>query len=139
MSTFGRDTPLDRPNPGGRSAVFVPSSQADEELIAPLKNGAGMVGFGNRDGSLTIYYESNKFNDSSLHSWENKVFKAYERMVKLSPTVNKLTCDADNFFQVGFMEGSEILVREMDALRRWLERSNALDTMPAAAEIHFGK
>ena len=53
MSTFGRDTPLDRPNPGQRAAIFIPSSLADESITDPLKNGAGMVGFGNRDGSAS--------------------------------------------------------------------------------------
>jgi hypothetical protein len=111
MSTFGRDTPLDRPNPGGRAAVFVPRIDAEEAVADLLKNGSGMAGFGNRDGSVTVYFENNKFNDSSLHSWQNKVFKAYDRMVKGSPTVNKLTCDAANLEQIGFIEGPEILVR----------------------------
>lgn len=136
MSTFGRDTPMDRPNPGGRAAVFVPSLEADETVMNALKNGSGMVGFGNADGSVTIYFENNRFNDSSLHSWQNKAFKAYDRMVKRSPTVNKLTCDASNLEQVGFIEGQEILVRKMDSLAAWLQRCNAMDTMPESHEIH---
>ena len=72
-----------------------------------------------------------------MHKWESKVFKAYGRMVERSPTVNKLTCDAANLVQVGFIEGQEILVRDMDeaggsgcsaAMRR--------DSMPESAEIH---
>ena len=127
---------MDRPNPGGRAAVFVPQSDAEEAVREVLKNGSGMVGFGNPDGSVTVYFENNKFNDSALFKWESKVFKAYDRMVKRSPTVNKLTCDAGNLEQVGFIEGPEILVRNMDSLANWLRRTNALDSMPAAAEIH---
>jgi len=127
---------MDRPNPGGRAAVFVPQTDAEEAVREVLKNGSGMVGFGNPDGSVTVYFENNKFNDSALFKWESKVFKAYDRMVKRSPTVNKLTCDAANLEQVGFIEGPEILVRNMDSLANWLRRTNALDSMPAAAEIH---
>ena len=88
------------------------------------------------DGTVTVYFENNKFNDSSLHLWQNKVFKAYDRMVKRMPTVNKLTCDAGNIYQVGFVEGPEILVRDMVALAEWLQRSNALDSAPEGPEIH---
>jgi hypothetical protein len=136
MSTFGRDTPLDRPSPGGRAAVFVPRIDAEEAVAEVLKNGSGMAGFGNRDGSVTVYFENNKFNDSSLHSWQNKVFKAYDRMVKGSPTVNKLTCDAANLEQIGFIEGPEILVRDMDGLMEWLKRTNAVESAPEGPEIH---
>lgn len=136
MSTFGRDTPMDRPNPGGRAAVFVPRTDAEETVAEVLKNGSGMVGFGNTDGSVTVYFENNKFNDSSLHAWQNKCFKAYDRMVKGSPTVNKLSCDAGNLEQVGFIEGQEILVRNMPSLLEWLQRSGAADSAPAGPEIH---
>ena len=136
MSTFGRDTPMDRPNPGGRAAVFVPQPDAEEAVAEALKNGSGMVGFGNTDGSVTVYFENNKFNDSALHSWQNKCFKAYDRMVKRSPTVNKLTCDAANLEQVGFIEGPEILVRNMASLLTWLQRSGAPDSAPDGPEIH---
>ena len=136
VNTFGRDTPMERPNPGGRAAVFTPHPEADEAVRDALKNGSGMVGFGNPDGTVTVYFENNKFNDSALFKWESKVFKAYDRMVKRSPTVNKLTCDAGNIVQVGFVEGPEILVRNMDQLREWLVRSNAADSMPEAPEIH---
>ena len=135
MSTFGRDTPMDRPNPGGRAAVFVPSLEADETVMNALKNGSGMVGFGNADGSVTVYFENNKFNDLGLQKWESKVFKSYDRMVKGAPTVNKFTCDALNLEQVGFIEGPEILVRNMDRLAQFLQLHGAADTAPASAEI----
>ena len=136
MTTFGRDTPMDRPAPGQRGAVFVARADADEAIASMLKNGSGMVGFGNPDGSVMIYFENNKFNDSALHSWQNKVFKSYDRMVKGSPTVNKLTCDAGNLEQVGFIQGPEILVRDMEALMAWLTRSGAEDSAPKGPEIH---
>ncbi|UUZ54969.1 hypothetical protein LP419_03205 [Massilia sp. H-1] len=83
-----------------------------------------------------MYFENNRFNDSALHPWQSKVFKAYDRMVNGSPTVNKVTCDAANVEQVGFIEGPEILVRDMDMLGIWLARCNAQDTAPSAPEIH---
>ena len=136
MATFGRDTPMDRPNPGGRAAVFVPHGEAEEAVMEVLRNGSGMCGFGNPDGSVTVYFENNKFNDSALFKWEHKVFKAYDRMVKRSPTVNKLTCDASNLVQVGFIEGPEILVRDMALLHNWLQHCKALDSAPEGPEIH---
>lgn len=136
MTTFGRDTPMDRPNPGGRAAVFVPRVDADQAVAEVLRNGSGLVGYGNPDGSVQVYFENNKFNDSALHSWQNKVFKAYDRMVKGAPTVNKLSCDAGNLEQIGFVEGPEILVRNMEQLMEWLTRSNAADSAPEGPEIH---
>lgn len=136
MVTFGKDTPLDRPSPGGRAAVFVPHNDADETVKELLKNGSGMVGFGNPDGTVTVYFENNKFNDSALFSWQNKCFKAYERMVKSAPTVNKVTADAGNFVQCGLIEGMEILVTEMEQLHKWLKKCNAMDTAPESANIH---
>lgn len=136
MATFGRDTPMERPNPGGRAAIFVPHPDAEEAVANAVNNGSGMVGFGNPDGSVTVYFENNKFRDPGLHKWEGKAFKAYGRMVERMPTVNKLTCDAANLEQVGFIEGPEILVRDMDKLAQWLQRSNASDSMPESADIH---
>lgn len=129
---------MDRPNPGGRAAVFVPRADGDEAVIGTFKNGSGMVGFGNPDGSVFIYFENNRFNDPALHLWQNKVFKAYDRMVKNVPTVNKISCDAGNLEQVGFIEGPEILVRNMASLQDWLTRSNAIGTAPEGPEIHAG-
>jgi hypothetical protein len=136
MATFGRDTPMERPNPGGRAAVFVPHPEAEEAVAAALNNGSGMVGFGNADGTVTVYFENNKFRDPGLHKWESKAFKAYGRMVERSPTVNKLTCDAANLEQVGFIQGHEIMVRDMDKLALWLQRSDASDSMPEGSDIH---
>ena len=41
MATFGRDTPMERPNPGGRAAVFVPHPEAEEAVANALNNGSG--------------------------------------------------------------------------------------------------
>lgn len=135
MTTFGKDTPMDRPHPGGRAAVFVPLAEAEESVAERLKNGSGMVGFGNTDGSVTVYFENNRFKDPALFKWESKTFKAYDRMVKGAPTVNKLTCDAANLEQIGFIQGPEILVRNMDGLIDWLRRTDALDSAPEGPEI----
>ena len=135
MTTFGFDTPMERPRPGGRAAVFVPSADAAEVVREALRNGSGMVGFSNPDRTVTIYFENNRFNDSSLHPWQAKTFKAYSRMVELAPTVNKLTCASDNVVQIGFIEGSEILVRDMVKLHAWLTSTGAADSMPESAEI----
>ena len=136
VNTFGKDTPMERPDPGERAAVFVPHAQADESLTSMVKNGSGMCGFGNPDGSVTVYFENNKFNDPGLYKWESKVFKSYDRMVKRSPTVNKVTCDAGSLVQVGFVEGPEIMVRDMSVLAGWLRRSGLAGSMPVAEEIH---
>lgn len=136
MTTFGRDTPMDRPNPGGRAAVFVPHPEAEEAVAAAVNNGSGIVGFGNADGTVTVYFENNKFRDPGLHKWESKLFKAYGRMVERLPTVNKLTCDAANLLQIGFIQGPEVMVRDMDKLAQWLQRSNAADSMPEGADIN---
>jgi hypothetical protein len=138
MSTFGKDTPIDRPSPGGRAAVFVPAKEANEEVAALFKNGSGLVGFGNHDGTVSIYFENNRFNEGGLFKWENKVFKAYERMVKLAPTVSRCMADADNFVQVGLVQGMEILVTDMAPLHRWLQQTNTMDTAPESAEIIAG-
>jgi hypothetical protein len=127
---------MERPNPGGRAALFVPHPQAEEAVAAAFSNGSGIAGFGNPDGTVTAYFENNKFRDPGLFKWESKVFKAYGRMVERAPTVNKLVCDASNLEQVGFIQGHEILVRDMQLLEAWLKRSNAGDSMPEGAQIH---
>ena len=138
MSIFGRDTPPDRPNPGERAALFVPHPEADEAVANAVNNGSGMVGFGNPEGTVTVYFENNRFRDGGLHKWENKVFKAYLRLVERLPTVNKLSCDAANLVQIGIIEGPEILVRDMEKLAEWLQRSGAADSMTESHEIFQG-
>jgi hypothetical protein len=136
MATFGRDIPLGRPGPGQRATVMVPRADAEEAVRELLRNGSGMAGFANGDGTVTVYFENNKFSDPALLKWERKVFKAYDRMVNGSPTVNKLTCDMGELAQVGMIAGPEILVYDMALLTDWLRRSDALDSAPDGPEIH---
>ncbi|HEY0065241.1 MAG TPA: hypothetical protein VGC21_24190 [Telluria sp.] len=136
MSLFGLETPMERPGPGKRGAIFVPRANGDPATVSLFQNGSGLVGYRNPDGSMMIYFENNRFNDSALHSWQNKVFKAYDRLVNGAPTVNKVSCDANAVEQVGFVQGSEILVIEMPSLTDWLTRSNALDSAPEGPNIH---
>ena len=136
MTNFLKDTPMDRPHPGGRAALFVPRVDAEQAVTETIKNGSGMVGFGNRDGTLTIYFENNRFSDPALHLWQKKVFKAYDRMVNGLPTTSKMNCDPASVVQIGFVQGSEILVRDMEDLNDWLKRTNTLDSAPEGPEIH---
>jgi hypothetical protein len=136
MSLFGLETPMERPGPGQRGAVFVPRANGDPATIGLFQNGSGLVGYRNPDGTMMIYFENNRFNDGALHSWQNKIFKAYDRLVNGAPTVNKVSCEATSVEQVGFVQGSEILVIEMALLTDWLTRSNALDSAPDGPNIH---
>jgi hypothetical protein len=133
VSTYGKDTPVGRPDTDGRAAVFIPSGTFDAGANAGIRMGAGIVGFGNPDGSLTVYFEANRFDDSSLHKWENKARKAYDRMVMGAPTVSKAKINANMLDQVGIIDGMGIHLKAPERLQQWLEVSNALDTAPAAA------
>src|SRR5471030_2838627 len=132
VSTYSKDTPVGRPDIDGRAGVFVPSGLFTPESNTAIRKGAGLVGYGNPDGSLTVYFEANRFDDSSLHKWENKVRKAYDRMVMGAPTVSKAKLDAKMLDQVGIIDGLGIAVKAPEALLHWLTISNALDTAPAA-------
>jgi len=131
VSTYSKDTPVGRPDTDGRAAVFVPSSMFDSTAFAGIRMGAGIVGYGNPDGSLTVYFEANRFDDSSLHKWENKARKAYDRMVMGAPTVSKAKINASMLDQVGIIDGMGIHLKTPERLQQWLEFSNALDTAPA--------
>lgn len=129
---LGQDLPLGRPDAdSSRSALFVPSQSIKEELLLTIRKGAAVVGFGNHDRTLTIYFESNRFNDPALASWAQKARKAYDRLAENLPTVSKMVCDPENFEQVGYINGKSINVRRMPSLLRWLEYSDALDSAPA--------
>lgn len=131
VSTYSKDTPIGRPDIDGRAAVFVPSETFDAGSNAAIRLGAGIVGFGNPDGTLTVYFEGNRFDETSLHKWENKARKAYDRMVMGAPTVSKAKMNASTLEQVGTIDGMGIHLKQPDRLQHWLERSNALDTAPA--------
>lgn len=133
VSTYGKDTPVGRPDTDGRAGVFVPSALFDPAANAAIRSGSGIVGFGNPDGSLTVYFEANRFDETGLHKWENKARKAYERMVMAAPTVSKAKIDARFLDQVGIIDGMGITLKQPDRLTQWLELCNKLDTAPAAA------
>ena len=130
VSSYGKDTPVGRPDRDGRGGVFVTTADFDLGNSTTIRKGSGIVGFGNPDGSLSIYFESNRFDDSSLHKWEHKVRKAYDRMVMAAPTVSKAKMDAKLVEQVGHIDGMGIQVKHPELLTAWLELSDAMDTAP---------
>ncbi len=131
VTTYGKDTPIGRPDTDGRAAVFVPSATFDAANNSNIRLGAGIVGFGNPDGTLTVYFEGNRFDESSLHKWENKARKAYDRMVMGAPTVSKAKLNASTLEQIGTIDGMGIHLKQPERLHHWLERANALDTAPS--------
>lgn len=136
-TTRGQDLPLERPDADSRAALFVPTTAIKEDVLALVRKGAAVVGFGNHDRTLTIYFESNRFNDPALFKWEIKARKAYERMIDNLPTVSKMISKPENFEQVGYINGKGITIRRMDTLRRWLDYSEALETAPEAEVVAF--
>ncbi|MFA9219496.1 MAG: hypothetical protein ACEQSK_20655 [Sphingomonadaceae bacterium] len=139
VSTYGKDTPVGRPDIDGRAAVFVPTEEFDLSNTTTIRKGAGIVGFGNPDGSLTVYFEANRFDESALHKWENKARKAYDRMVMGAPTVSKTKIDARMLEQIGTIDGSGIQLKLLERLHQWLALANAMDTAPADAIVTWGK
>jgi hypothetical protein len=139
LSTYSKDTPVGLPVVGGRAGVFVPTELFDLGNSTTIRKGAGIVGFGNPDGSLTVYFEANRFDESSLHKWENKTRKAYDRMVMVAPTVSKAKIDAKYLEQVGYIDGSGITLKAPERLTEWLAQSDALDTAPAGPVVLWTK
>ncbi len=132
VSTYSKDTPVGRPDTDGRAGVFVPTDTFDANANAAIRKGAGIVGYGNPDGTLTVYFEANRFDDSSLHKWENKARKAYDRMVMGAPTVSKAKINANMLEQIGIIDGTGIHLKTPERLDYWLEISGATDTAPAS-------
>jgi hypothetical protein len=130
MSGSGQDVPLERPDADGRAALFVPVAGVKEELLASIRMGAAIVGYANHDGTFTVYFESNRFDDAALAKWEHKARKAYDRLIGNAPTVSKLSANADNFEQIGYINGKGITIRRMESLKRWLALSNAMASCP---------
>lgn len=139
VSTYSKDTPVGHPDVDGRAGVFVPTDDFDLANTSTIRKGAGIVGFGNPDGSLTVYFEANRFDESSLHKWENKARKAYDRMVMRAPTVSKAKIDARMLEQVGIIDGLGISIKQPERLQQWLMLSNALDTAPEGAVVQWKK
>ena len=138
FSTYSKDTPTERPGLDGRAGVFVPSEGMDLGG-GPIRKGAGIVGYGNPDGTLTVYFEANRFEETSLHKWENKVRKAYDRLVMVAPTVSKAKMNASTLELVGYIDGSGIQLKQPDSVTTWLTFSDALDTAPESTVITFGR
>ncbi|HEV7814741.1 MAG TPA: hypothetical protein VGP06_06505 [Janthinobacterium sp.] len=130
MSSLGQDVPLERPDADGRAAVFVPVAGVKEDVLMTIREGAAIVGFANHDRTITVYFESNRFDDPVLAKWEHKARKAYDRLIENAPTVSKLTTSPDNFEQIGYINGKGITIRRMESLKRWLTYSNAMDSCP---------
>lgn len=138
FSTYSKDTPTERPGLDGRAGVFVPTDALDLGN-GPIRKGSGIVGYGNPDGTLTVYFESNRFEETSLHKWENKVRKAYDRLVMVAPTVSKAKMNASTLELVGYIDGSGIQLKQPDSVTLWLKISDALDTAPESSVITFGR
>jgi hypothetical protein len=135
---FGQDLPLQRPDEAdNRAAVFVPTTAIKEDILSAIRLGAAVVGFGNHDHTLTIYYESNRFNEATLHKWEHKARKAYDRLIDNLPTTSKMVCKPENFEQVGYISASGIHIRRRASLDRWLTQSEAQDTAPDGDHVAF--
>ncbi|MQA21093.1 hypothetical protein [Rugamonas rivuli] len=134
---MGQDLPLERPDTTGRAALFVPTANIKDDVLETVRKGAAIVGFGNHDRTLTIYYESNRFNEANLTKWEQKARKAFERLAENLPTVSKMVSKPENFEQVGYISSKGILIRRMEKLMKWLEASDAMDTAPESETIVF--
>lgn len=135
---MGQDLPLERPDTvTGRAALFVPTANIKDDVLDTVRKGAAIVGYGNHDRTLTIYYESNRFNEPNLLKWEQKARKAFDRLADNLPTVSKMVSKPENFEQVGYISSKGILIRRMEKLMKWLEASDALDSAPQAENIVF--
>jgi hypothetical protein len=129
-SIFGKDTPMGCPEVNDRAGVFVPAAGREKDIPPTIKNGAGIAGYGNNDGTLAIYFESNRFDDAKLQTWVSKVRMSYDRMVKHSPTTSHMNIAPDMLEQVGFIDGSGIQVTKPESLKRWLTFCNAMASAP---------
>jgi hypothetical protein len=134
-TTFDKATPMVRPHAHGQAGLFVPISGFEGELPATLKKGAAIVGFGNPNGTLTIYFESNRFDDGSLHRWEDKAQLAFRRMVDHLPTTSKGVAQPNQMEQVGVIDSDGFRLTRFESLKRYLARNDASDTAPSGEEL----
>lgn len=137
-STFEKDTPMGHPQTHGHAGLFVPKAGGEAELPANLRQGAGIIGFGNPNGTLTIYFESNRFNDGALEKWESKVQAAYRRMIDHLPTTSKAVIAPHQLEQVGTVRASGLRLTRFDSLMRWLAESQATESAPDSEELNWG-
>lgn len=121
---------MERPDADGRAALFVPSNGVKEDVLLTIRKGAAIAGFANHDGTITVYFESNRFDDPLLAKWEHRARKAYDRLIDNAPTVSKLTAAPESFEQIGYINGKGITIRRMESLKRWLSYSDALASCP---------
>ena len=137
VSTFEKDTPIGHPQANGFVALFVPVAGSEAELPSNVRNGAGIIGFGNPNGTLTIYFESNRFNETSLHLWETKVRTAYRRMIDHLPTTSKAVIPPHQLEQVGTMGAEGLRLTRFDSLKRWLAYSKLIETAPESEHLNW--
>lgn len=130
---------MGRPDVNGRAALFVPAIGRELEMPTNIKNGAGIVGFGNRNGTVTVYFESNRFGDPTLKTWESKVRLAYSRMVGQLPTTSHMVMNSDLLEQVGIMDSNGAELVHLDGLKRWLACSNAVESVPERTMLIWKK
>lgn len=130
MMVIGQDIPVERPDADGRAALFVPSNGVKEDVLLTIRKGAAIVGFANHDQTVTVYFESNRFDDPVLAKWEHKARKAYDRLIENAPTVSKMNTGPENFEQIGYINGKGITIRRMESLKRWLLYSDAIASCP---------
>jgi hypothetical protein len=137
-STFEKDTPMGHPQTHGHVALFVPVAGIEAELPDNIRHGAGIIGFGNPNGTLTIYFENNRFNYSDLQMWETKVQAAFRRMIDHLPTTSKMVIPPHQMEQVGTMRADGLRLTRFDSLKRWLAYSQAMDSAPESEELSWG-
>ncbi len=128
---------MGHPHGNGHAALFVPVPGSEVELPPNLKKGAAIVGFGNPNGTLTIYFESNRFNENALHLWEAKLQAAFRRMIEHLPTTSKAVLPPHQFEQVGLVSADGFRVTRFESLKRWLAYSQASDSAPENDEKHW--
>jgi hypothetical protein len=137
-NTFEKDTPMGHPQVHGHVGLFVPVAGSEGELPDNCRRGAGIIGFGNPNGTLTIYFESNRFNDSALDMWESKVQMAFRRMIDHLPTTSKAVIQPQQLEQVGTMRANGLRLTRVDSLKRWLADSQAMASAPDSEELSWG-
>jgi hypothetical protein len=138
-STFEKDTPMGHPQTHGFVGLFVPVLGSDIDMPGNIRDGAGIIGFGNPNGTLTIYFENNRFGDSSLDKWEKKVLAAYRRMIDHLPTTSKAVVQPTQLQLVGTMAADGLRLTRFDGLQRWLDHSKLPDSAPESHEISFDR
>jgi hypothetical protein len=86
------------------TTVYVPTLKSHlRRMILP---GSGIVGTGQDDGRVLIYYEGNKYGAASLADYGDRVYHAWGRMTwegRGYPTISWALVDAGELLEVGFL------------------------------------